>query len=213
VDGRRGAGSPDGRGSDGTEPDGSIDIRRYPPLSAAHQEFLLSLARMTLEGYVSTGAVPDAELPADLERALCDHRGVFVTLYSEGRLRGCVGCHHSELPLFQTIQKMVVSSGFQDPRFPPLRRQELESLRIEISAYLTGVVPIESPEQFEVGRHGIIMTLGGRTSTFLPKVASQQGWNREQTMERLCRKAGLTHDAWKSSEARFSVYETQVFHE
>jgi uncharacterized protein (TIGR00296 family) len=74
-------------------------------------------------------------------------------------------------------------------------------------------VPIGSPEQFVVGRHGIIMELGGRTSTFLPKVAVQQGWSRERTLERLCLKAGLPAEAWRSPEARFSVYETQVFHD
>jgi len=189
----------------------SETLRTFTPLTSAEQEFLLRLARRTLEAYVDTRTAPPAHLPPGL--SLSDHRGVFVTLYSKGKLRGCVGCHRSDDPLYRTVQNMAVSSGFRDPRFPPLRRNELGHVTLEISAYLTTVVSIGSAEEFVVGRHGIIMRIGGLAATFLPKVAVQQGWNRVQTLERLCLKAGLSSDAWRSPEARFSVYETQVFSE
>jgi AmmeMemoRadiSam system protein A len=189
------------------------DIVRFEPLTEAEQGFLLKIARRTLEEFLENGKILEVGVPAEYEAHLTDRRGVFVTLYLNSHLRGCVGCHESPLPLYQTVQSMALSSGFKDLRFPPLTEAELENVRLEISAYLSGIVPIQSIQEFEVGRHGIIMKRGDCGSTFLPKVALEQGWDRETTCEHLCMKAGLPPDAWRDSSTCFFIYETQVFRE
>jgi AMMECR1 domain-containing protein len=90
---------------------------------------------------------------------------------------------------------------------------ELRNLEIEISVYRTCVVSITSPDEFVVGEEGIILKVGGAEATYLPQVATEQGWDRTATLENLCLKAGLRRDAWKDRDARFSVYVTQVFRE
>jgi uncharacterized protein (TIGR00296 family) len=112
-----------------------------------------------------------------------------------------------------TVQRMVISSAFKDFRFPPLTKGEKKNLSIELSVYLTGLVPIDSIDQFHLGRHGILVRWGRRASTFLPKVAVEQGWNRVRTLEHLGLKAGLGSNAWMDENARFFIYETQVIRE
>jgi AmmeMemoRadiSam system protein A len=121
--------------------------------------------------------------------------------------------HDSPLPLVRLVPEMALASAFGDPRFPPLSATELRNLEIEISVYRTGVVPIASPDEIVVGEQGIILEVGDAAATFLPQVATEQGWSRVETFENLCLKAGLDRDAWKSRGARFSVYVTQAFRE
>jgi AmmeMemoRadiSam system protein A len=191
---------------------GGKDTRIYEPLFIKEQRYLLESARRTLESRCR-GEPPTKFLPPGEFTHLTECRGAFVSLHEETKLRGCVGRHTSDLPLYRLIPEMAVASGFQDPRFPPLRKEELERLEIEISVYLSDVVALDDPSEYQVGKHGIIFRKGGYTSTFLPHVAVEQGWDRETTLRYLCTKAGLPPDSWKDEEAEFAVYETQIFRE
>jgi len=186
------------------------------PLTADEQAFLLRLARSSIEEYLKTGSCPTFDVPAGSTH-LGEKRGCFVTLYERSgtglALRGCIGTHESDLPLVRLIPEMALASAFGDPRFPRLRPDELGNLEIEISVYRSGVVPIASPDDFVVGEEGIILEVGRAEATYLPQVATEQGWDRVATFENLCLKAGLRPDAWKDRDARFSVYVTQAFQE
>lgn len=180
-------------------------------LTPEQGEYLLKIARKTIKHYLETGEIPEFPEPSD--EVLKEKRGVFVTIYKHGRLRGCIGTHFSDEPLYKTVARMAVASAFNDPRFPPLSKDELKDIKIEISVYTLPPTPIKSLEQYIIGKHGIIMYCMGRGATFLPKVPVEQGWTKEETLYHLCLKAGLPPDAWKRSDAKFLVYETQVFSE
>jgi AmmeMemoRadiSam system protein B/AmmeMemoRadiSam system protein A len=185
-------------------------------LTAEEQAFLLRIARSTIEEYLRTGTCPTFDVPPGSAH-LGEKRGCFVTLYERSGgcldLRGCIGTHESELPLVRLVPEMALASAFGDPRFPRLTRNELGNLEIEISVYRSGVVPIASPDEFVVGEEGIILKVGRVEATYLPQVATEQGWDRVATFENLCLKAGLGRDAWRDRDALFSVYVTQAFKE
>lgn len=219
------AGAP-GAGSDGVVGYGAVlvtrpatEASRIPlkePLTADEQAYLLRIARSSIEEYLSSGRRASFDVPAGSAH-LGERRGCFVTLYKRRggalELRGCIGRHTSDLSLVRLVPEMALASAFGDPRFPPLAKDELRDLEIEISVYRSGIEPLASPDEFVVGEQGIILEVGRAEATFLPKVAVEQGWDRVATFENLCLKAGLDRDAWKAKDAKFSVYVTQAFRE
>ena len=132
----------------------------------------------------------------DLPRHLRDPAGAFVTLKREGRLRGCVGYILPRKPLYQAVLENGGNAAVQDRRFRPVTPEELADLEVEVSV-LSPPEPIPSHEQFRVGEQGVILRKDGRQAVFLPEVASEQGWTREETLSHLARKAGLPGDAWR----------------
>ena len=135
--------------------------------------------------------------------------GAFVTLTQQGRLRGCIGLLTGELPLHETISRMARAAAFEDPRFPRLRREELEKTDIEISV-ITPMKRIQSIDEFELHRHGIFIKKGHRSGTFLPQVADEVNWTKEEFIGHCSRdKAGIGWDGWR--EAELYVYEAIVF--
>ncbi len=139
--------------------------------------------------------------------------GVFVTLKIDGDLRGCIGDIFAERPLWAAIAARAVSSAAEDPRFPPVREDELSRIRIEISV-LSPLEKVASPQDIVIGKHGILLLFDGhRRSVYLPQVAPEQGWDLETTLGSLCRKGGLPGDAWRDRRASFEVFTADVFGE
>lgn len=177
-------------------------------LNEASQMELLKIARESLETYIRTGK------PAEINSnnpALQKKRGVFVTLNKMGNLRGCMGHFEQDTPLYQIVARQVVVSSTRDPRFPPVRPDELADIDIEISV-LSVPEYVDSYEDIVVGKHGVILEKGIRGATFLPQVAPEQGWNRETMLSHLASKAGLPPDGWRR-DCKFQVYTAQVFGE
>lgn len=183
----------------------------WAPLDEKSSRTLLKLARQAIETYVTREREPNIE-PDDYP-SLAQKRGVFVTINKGGKLRGCVGCHASDEPLCRVVPVMAISSACRDRRFKPLTRDELADISIELSVYLSPLIPIDGAEDYEPGRHGIVMKFAGRSATFLPEVPTERGWTREQTLRALCLKAGLVQDAWRTDGVRFFVYRTQKIQE
>jgi len=137
----------------------------------------------------------------------------FVTLHKpDGALRGCIGNIAAHEALSDNIAHNAINSAFGDPRFPQLAAEELDDLEIEVSV-LTPARPIAVPEDFIIGEHGIILQCRGRSAVFLPQVAPEQGWDRENTLTNLCYKASLPFKAWQSEDAKLSVFTAIVFSE
>lgn len=132
-----------------------------------------------------------------------------MTLWLEG-LRGCIGFPYPVKPLAEAVQEAAVGAALQDPRFPPLRAEELSALEIEISV-LTPPKSLE-PSQVKVGVHGLIVSRGGRSGLLLPQVAMEYGWDAPTFLAQTCLKAGLPKDAWRK-DAELSAFEAQVFSE
>ena len=190
------------------------DRTHFEPLDRGEQQLLLGLACEAIEEYAVSRQMPDRiDVTADsrVTDKLKENRGVFVSLYRKNNLRGCIGNHSTDDCLCHAVPRMAVASGFRDPRFPPLGTEELSEVSIELSVYLTPVVPVSGPEEIELGKHGIILTRGSNRATFLPKVALEQSWDKPTTLALLCRKAGLPAEAWRHSDARLSVYQVQAF--
>ncbi len=178
------------------------------PISPAEKKTLLTFARDTLTRYFSTETVP---LARGMSARLQVPQGAFVTLKKHGDLRGCIGNMTAAAPLGQTVGSMAMHAAFSDNRFTPLSAQELKEVEIEISV-LTPMKPVSSPTDLVVGRDGVVLQKGGKSGVFLPQVATEQGWNRNQWLDQLCLKAGLPVGSWKS-EAQLFAFQAVVFKE
>ena len=143
-------------------------------------------------------------------------RGVFVTIKKHGQLRGCIGYVRPVKPLWEAVIDMAQAAAFEDPRFPPVRKEELEDLEIEISV-LTPLKQIKgSPEEIlksiKIGRHGLMIEKPPYYSgLLLPQVAIEYGWDVETFLEETCLKAGLPPRAWRDPDSRIYIFGAEVF--
>ena len=176
-------------------------------IGVADQRRLLAYARRAFEARVRRQA------PPALERGgLFDvHAGAFVTIHNRGELRGCLGRIEPRAPLIETIVDLAASVSDSDPRFDAVSLLELADLDIEISI-LTPEREIQSIDEIEVGRHGLIVEDGYRRGLLLPQVATDHAWDRETFVSHTCLKAALPADAWRRG-ARVFVFEADVFGE
>ncbi len=135
--------------------------------------------------------------------------GAFVSLHKHGRLRGCIGHFGEDYPLHEIVAEMARAAAFEDPRFMPVTRNELDDIDIEISV-LTPMRRIQSLDEFQLHKHGIYIRKGHRSGTFLPQVADEVNWTKEEFVSHCAQdKAGIGWDGWKDAE--LYVYEAIVF--
>ena len=168
-------------------------------LSDKEKEVLLNIARKTIEEHSLSGRTPSLG-NIDLSPALETKCGAFVTLHKKGELRGCIGRMKGDVPLYKIIQEMAVSASSQDYRFNPVVPMELNDIDIEISV-LSPLRKISDISQIEMGRHGIYIEKGARAGVFLPQVATETGWSKEEFLGHCARdKAGLGWDGWKYAD-------------
>ena len=172
------------------------------------QQTLLELARRVL-----TAAVECREFLESLpvNEILQRPAGAFVTLRRRGRLRGCIGQVSSRDPLIQVVAYCARAAALEDPRFEPVRPQELPELDIELSI-LSPVFEITS-ETILVGKHGLLISRGWQRGVLLPQVAAEFGWPAEKFLEETCTKAGLERDAWKHPDTRVEAFTAVIFSE
>ena len=165
---------------------------------------LLGVARAALREHLHGAAAP--ALPC--VGALAEARGAFVTLTVRARLRGCVGTFAATEPLAATVARLAVSAATEDPRFPPLRAEELDEIEVHVSILdpprlMTGI------SDLQIGRDGVLVRLGWSRGTLLPRVAVEQRWDAETFLERTCLKAGLAPDAWRDPAAVVELFSTE----
>ena len=135
--------------------------------------------------------------------------GAFVSLHKQGRLRGCIGHFGEDVPLHEIVAEMARAAAFEDPRFMPVTKDELDDIDIEISV-LTPMRRIQSLDEFQLHKHGIYIKKGYRSGTFLPQVADEVNWTKEEFVGHCAQdKAGIGWDGWKDAE--LYVYEAIVF--
>ncbi len=183
-------------------------MRKYD-LCLADQQTLLHIAKTTVECCVKNLATPDFNIASEILREM---RGAFVTLHSQGELRGCIGHIIAAKPLYLTIMEVAEAAALRDPRFPPVRPDELPALSFEISV-LSPLRPIKDIQEIQVGTHGLLVKNNFYRGLLLPQVATEAGWNREQFLAHTCRKAGLPQNAWKNPETTIEVFSAFVFGE
>lgn len=177
-------------------------------LGDADRARLLALARNSISRYLASETLP---LPRGFGAAAQRHQGVFVTLRKRGRLRGCIGRMQASTPTPQLVQRMALASAFQDPRFDKVKAAEVKDLEIEISL-LTPLARVKGPAAVTPGRDGVVLEKDGRSAVFLPQVATEEGWDREELLDNLCGKAGLPAGCWRVG-ATLSTFQAEVFEE
>ncbi len=180
-----------------------------PPESRA---MLLALARAAVRRAAAGKSREPVDPLPDSPPILYEKGATFVTLTQNGRLRGCIGTIEAQDPLWRAVWDAAWDAATGDPRFSPVRPDEAAALKIEISV-LTPMREIPSWEEFVAGRDGILISAAGGRGVFLPKVAEEMGWTREQTLTALCKKAGLPPDAWKRPGMKFRTFGAEVFGE
>ena len=150
------------------------------------------------------------------ESVLARACGAFVTLHSGGpgekKLRGCIGRMNAAGSLEQTVRIMAGEAAFADPRFPPLKAEELDRCSIEISA-LSPMTLCGDPRTVKVGVHGLYLNHRGRSGVLLPQVPVEQGWNLDEYLDYICVKAGLPPGSYREPGARLFTFTAEVFGE
>ncbi|MFB3814763.1 MAG: AmmeMemoRadiSam system protein A [Terriglobales bacterium] len=183
-------------------PDSKPAAAEYSP---EERRLLLGLAHDAIRA-----ALEDRQVDTTPPTAhLAELRGAFTTLHLEGQLRGCVGYVFPMYPLYRTVAETAVAAAFYDTRFFPVTEDEAPRLVIEISV-LSPLFTIR-PDEVEIGRHGLIVTLSSRRGLLLPQVPIEHHWDRLTFLEQTCCKAGLPPDAWK--HAKLEAFTAEVFGE
>jgi hypothetical protein len=180
-------------------------------LSPSDKEYLLQLARRSIEYYLENKKPLPLEKPGS--EILHEERAVFVTLNKNHNLRGCIGQLIAQKPLYQAVAEMAVSAAFNDPRFRPVRADELKDISIEISV-LTPMKRIKSIDEIEMGRDGVYIKKGMHSGVFLPQVAEETGWDKKTFLENLCvQKAFLPKDAYLDEDTQIYIFQVEKFAE
>lgn len=185
-------------------------------LDKKEQKALLEIARKTLEIYLEDGKefpLPELEKTYPISENLKDSTGVFVTLKKKGQLRGCIGSIVGTAPLYIGVRDTAIKSAVRDYRFPPVKKDELKSLEIEISV-MTPLQKIDDYKKVRLGIDGVILGQGSQRAVYLPQVATETNWDLDTFLGNLCQKAGLPFDTYKKSkEMEFYIFQAQVFRE
>jgi AmmeMemoRadiSam system protein A len=172
--------------------------------SQEERSLLLRLAHASIEAAVD-GRELDLTSPTP---HLDEQRGAFTTLYVRGQLHGCVGYVFPVASLYRTIAETARAAAFEDTRFPPMTKPDLDHLTVDISV-LSPLRPIH-PDDVEIGKHGLLVAMGFRRGLLLPQVPIEHGWDRTTFLEQTCRKAGLAPDAWQRG-ATLEAFTAEVF--
>jgi uncharacterized protein (TIGR00296 family) len=189
-------------------------------LTREEGEFLVKLARKTVEEYLRNGKV--TRVPKDTPQQLMQRCGVFVTISSlkhgKKELRGCIGYPYPTTMLAQAVIECAISSATQDPRFYPLSLEELDHAVFEVSV-LTPPEPVEAenpkhlPSKIKVGENGLIIERGFYKGLLLPQVPVEYCWDEEEFLCQCCIKAGLPPDNWLLKTTKVHKFKAIVFEE
>lgn len=177
----------------------------------------VKLARKTIEKLLTEKRLLKPEESGfELSQVFGEKRGVFVTLTENGLLRGCIGHPFPDSKLKDAIIDSAISAATRDPRFPPVGREELNDIVVEVTI-LTPPEKIEAPPKelpnlIEIGRHGLIVKQGYCQGLLLPQVAPENDMDAIDFLGHTCLKAGLSPDAWLKG-AEVSCFEGQIFKE
>jgi AmmeMemoRadiSam system protein A len=171
---------------------------------------LIQRARRAIAKTIGAHLIDEADAPVPSEATdFC--AGAFVTLRSNGALRGCIGCPDPEFLLVDVIERCAVSAAISDPRFPALTASEWGGIDLEISV-LGPIEPVADIADIVIGGHGVIVEFGRRRGLLLPQVAVEWNWDAAEFVSQTCIKAGLPRDAWRKG-ARVFRFEAEVFTE
>ena len=186
---------------------GSPAKKKPQGLVDEEKKYLLKLAKDAVAAAMSKERF---DIPEPHSRILKENSGAFVTLKIRGMLRGCIGMVRAAKPLYQTVVEMAQAAAFEDPRFEPLSKEELNQIEIEISV-LSPLQRVEDINQIQVGRDGLMIVLQMHSGLLLPQVATENNWDKTTFLEQTCLKAGLPKSIYKDKAAQIYRFSAEVF--
>ena len=180
-------------------------------LTEAQRKRLLQIARQSIDAALHGRVAGWKE--EDFEEALRRPAGAFVSLHTPaGDLRGCIGSIRAMEPLYKAVATSAVSAALRDPRFYPVRVEEMPKLAVEISV-MGPIETVQNADEIEVGRDGLIISRGRYAGLLLPQVATEYGWDRQAFLEQTCAKAGLPPGSWRLPDTTIERFAAEVFSE
>ena len=185
-------------------------------ISEEDGKILVKTARKIVTEYLSSGE--KIELGEKFLKSFSFNSGIFVTLNNQSGLRGCIGHPLPDKKLFEALEDAAIAAATQDPRFSPVKFNELNSIKFEVTI-LTPPTKIEvnEPNEYlsciQIGRDGLIVKSGYSSGLLLPQVPIEYGWNEQEFLEYTCEKAGLPKEIWETKEIEIYKFEGIVFKE
>ena len=184
-------------------------------LTLQDKQALVALARSAIAAELDSTV--GLQRPQSLSEALREPRGCFVTLHKKGQLRGCIGTIEAVRPLVENVEENARNAAFRDPRFPAVTADELPEIDLEVSVLSVPEIlaykdPADLQEKLIPGTHGVILTKGWHSATFLPQVWEQLP-DPQTFLSHLCRKAGMQSDCWQAADVIVKVYRAEYFSE
>jgi uncharacterized protein (TIGR00296 family) len=185
-------------------------------ISEKDGQILVKTARMVVTDYLKKGS--KTELGKKFQEDFSFNSGVFVTLNNPLGLRGCIGYPLPDKKLFNALEESAISAATEDPRFPPVKFEELDSITFEVTV-LTPPTKIEVSDSQEylskikIGQDGLIVKYGYNSGLLLPQVPVEYGWNEKEFLEYTCEKAGLPKEYWQKEDVEILKFEGIVFKE
>lgn len=181
-------------------------------LSEDDGNFLLSLARSTIERFVKNEKI---EKPENYPEGFDEKRGVFCTITKNKKLRGCIGLPYPIKPLIDAVTD-AAQSVCEDPRFPPLKRDELNKIKVEISILTEPeLIAVNKPDEYpdKISKDdGLILRYGPYEGLFLPQVWEHLP-DKKDFLDNLCLKAGLAPGMWLDPRIKIYKFNAQIFSE
>ncbi len=191
-------------------------MKDYNELSYTDGELLVKTSRIIVFEYLKNNN--KLKLDKNFESDYSFNSGVFVTLNNSTGLRGCIGFPLPDKKLFNALKDASISAATEDPRFSPVRADELDEITFEVTVLtppeeITVENPLEYPSKIKVGRDGLIVKHSFYSGLLLPQVPIEYGWTEEEFLELTCEKAGIPRDYWKKKETKILKFEGIVFKE
>lgn len=179
-------------------------------------EILIKFARKTIENALEG---KETNIEKEIYEKYKEKSGVFVTLekYPSKELRGCIGYIEPVFPLIYAVKDAALNAAFNDPRFPPLEKEELDNITIEITILTKPQLIEDDPKNYEkhieIGVDGLIVERNFHRGLLLPQVPVEWGWNKKEFLMQTCLKAGLNPEAYKDKETKVYKFQGKIFSE
>jgi len=191
-------------------------MKDYNELTDADGELLVKTARAIVFEYLKNNN--RLKLDENFELNYSFNSGVFITLNNPNGLRGCIGFPLPDKKLFNALKDASISAATEDPRFSPVRVDELDEITFEVTVLTPPEEirvddPLDYLSQIKVGRDGLIIKHSFYSGLLLPQVPIEYGWTEEEFLEYTCEKAGIPKDYWKKKETKILKFEGIVFKE
>ena len=190
-------------------------MKNYSQLADSDGEELVKTSRAIITNYLDGTKI---ELNKNFESKYSFNSGVFITLNNKEGLRGCIGFPLPDKKLFRALTDAAIAAATEDPRFPPVKTEELNEITFEVTILTTPIQiqvsdPTEYPSKIKVGRDGLIVKYSFNSGLLLPQVPVEYGWSEEEFLGYTCEKAGIPKNYWKKKETKILKFQGIVFKE